>query len=220
MKPEIAHKGKRAWRCTVRGRTCHSAYAPLGVNAVEYAAEVVAFLRHVARRHRELGPFDRAYDIAHSTVHTGVFRGGTALNIVPHEAYFDFEFRHLPGDDPDRLIDEVRAFIRTELLPEMHAVDPASDIEWQELSVFPGLDTDEHADVVALAKALSGQRDVAKVSFGTEGSLFQQAGITSVICGPGATEQVHKANEFVTLEQVAACRGFMQRLAEKLTEET
>jgi acetylornithine deacetylase len=219
MRPVIAHKGKRAWRCTVRGRTCHSAYAPLGVNAVEYAAEVVAFLRHIARTRRLHGPFDPTYDIPHSTVHTGVFRGGTAINIVPHECTFDFEFRYLPGDDPEALLAGVRAFIERELLPDMHAVDASSGFDWRELSVFPGLDTDEHASIVALAKTLCGDQQTGKVSFGTEASLFQQAGIVSVICGPGATEQVHKANEFVSLEQVARCREFMQRLVEKITSE-
>ena len=106
MRPVIAHKGKRGFRCAVRGFACHSAYAPQGVNAVEAAAEAIAFLKQMARRHRDQGPYDRSFDVAHSTVHTGVIRGGTTLNIVPHECVFDFEFRHLPGDDPDALLAE------------------------------------------------------------------------------------------------------------------
>src|SRR6185503_1338239 len=95
MAPVIAHKGKKSYRCSVRGLAAHSAYAPHAVNAVEAAAEAVAFLKSMARRHRDGGPFDRGFDVPHTTVHTGVLHGGTALNIVPHDAMFDFEFRHL-----------------------------------------------------------------------------------------------------------------------------
>ena len=216
MKPVIAHKGKKAWRCTVHGHAYHSAYAPRGVNAVEYAAEVVAFLAHIARRYRDGGRCDHAYDIPYSTVHTRVIRGGTAINMVPHECTFDFEFRYLPGDDPDALLAKIRAFIDNELHPRMHAIDPTTGVDWRELSAFPGLDNSEQADIVALAQALSGNKDIGKVSFGTEASLFQQAGIVSVICGPGATEQVHKANEFVTLDQITQCAAFMRRLMDKV----
>src|SRR5688572_6999456 len=50
MMPVIAHKGKKGYRCTVRGLAGHSAYAPHGVNAVEYAAEAIAFLKGLERR--------------------------------------------------------------------------------------------------------------------------------------------------------------------------
>src|SRR5690606_36831554 len=95
MRPVIAHKGKQSYRCTVRGLASHSAYAPCGVNAVEAAAEAVAFLKQLARRHRDRGPYDRSFDVAYTTMHTGVIRGGTALNIMPHDCVFDFEFRNL-----------------------------------------------------------------------------------------------------------------------------
>ena len=103
MKPVIAHKGKHSYRCTVRGLATHSAYAPHGVNAVEAAAEAIAYLKSMARRHRDRGPYDRSFDVPYTTIHTGVIRGGTALNIVPNACAFDFEFRHLPGDDPAAL---------------------------------------------------------------------------------------------------------------------
>src|SRR5687768_811575 len=125
MSPVIAHKGKRSFRCAVRGLAAHSAYAPVAVNAVEAAAEAVAYLKRMARRIRDEGPFDHGFDVPHTTVHTGVIRGGTALNIVPHECSFDFEFRHLPQDDPDALLSELRDHVSREIEPEMHAIDPA-----------------------------------------------------------------------------------------------
>ncbi len=219
MRPVIAHKGKKAFRCSVRGHASHSAYAPTGVNAVEAAAEAVAFLRGMARRHRDHGPYDRSFDIAHTTVHTGVIRGGVALNIVPHECVFEFEFRHLPGDDPDALLAEFRNYVATRLEPEMHAVRTDTGFTIAPLSVLPALDNRAEAEVVGLAQELSGNRDIGKVSFGTEGSQFQAAGIPTVVCGPGSIEQAHKPNEFVAIEQIEQCERFMRRLADRMCEE-
>ncbi len=216
MRPVVAHKGKKSFRCTVRGLAGHSAYAPLGVNAVEFAAEAVAFLKNLARRHRDQGPYDRGFDIAHTTVHTGVIRGGTALNVIPHECTFDFEFRHLPGDDPDRLLHEFKDYVRTRLEPEMRAVHAASGFVIEPLSGIPVLDTGPESEVVALAQELSGNSEFSKVSFGPEGSQFQRAGIPTVVCGPGSIAQAHKPNEYVTLDQIARCDAFLRRLGDRL----
>lgn len=216
MRPVIAHKGKQSYRCTVRGLASHSAYAPYGVNAVEAAAEAVAFLKQLARRHRDRGPYDRGFDVAYTTVHTGVIRGGTALNIVPHECVFDFEFRCLPGDDPDALLREFEAHIRAVIEPEMHAVDPRSGLSIVKLSEIPALDTGAEAEITALAQELSGNDDIAKVSFGTEASQFQVAGVPTVVCGPGSIREAHKPDEFVTLAQVARCETFLRGLLGRL----
>lgn len=216
MQPVIAHKGKKGYRCTVRGLAAHSAYAPRGVNAVEAAAEAVAFLKQMARRHRDRGPYNRSFDVAYSTVHTGVIRGGSALNIVPHECVFDFEFRCLPGDDPEALLAEFKDFLATKLEPEMLAVYPQAGFTIAPLSMFPVLENSPEAEIVGLTQELSGNHEIGKVSYGTEGSRFQQAGIPAVVCGPGSIEQAHKPNEYVSLEQVAKCEEFVRRLADRI----
>lgn len=216
MHPVIAHKGKKGYRCTVRGLAGHSAYAPHGVNAVEYAAEAVAFLKAMARRHRDQGPYDRGFDVAHTTVHTGVLRGGTALNVIPHECVFDFEFRHLPGDDPEALLREFTDYVRKKLEPEMRAVHPLAGFTIEPLSDIPMLDTGSESEVVALAQELAGSGEIGKVSFATEGSQFQRAGIPTVVCGPGSIAQAHKPNEYVTLDQIARCEAFLRRLMDRL----
>jgi len=216
MRPIIAHKGKKSFRCTVQGLAGHSAYAPHGVNAVEYAAEAIAFLKNLARRHRDQGPYDRGFDIAHTTVHTGVIRGGTALNVIPHACTFDFEVRHLPGDDPDRLLHEFKDYVNSRLEPEMRAVHAAAGFIIEQMSQIPVLDTGPESEVVALAQELTGSDEIGKVSFGTEGSQFQRAGIPTVVCGPGSIAQAHKPNEYVTLDQIARCEGFLRRLIARM----
>ena len=155
--------------------------------------------------------------MAHTTVHTGVISGGRALNIVPSECTFDFEFRHLPTDDPDALLDELRQHVRTRIEPEMHAIDKATGFEIVLMSEIPALDTSAETQIVALAHELTGTREVGKVSYGTEASQFQRAGIPSVVCGPGSIEQAHKPNEFIELAQVEACEKFLRRFMERLT---
>jgi acetylornithine deacetylase len=212
MQPVTGHKGKRSFRCRVHGFECHSALAHLGVNAIEAAAELVALLKAMARRRRDAGPFDPEYTPPYTTIQTGVIHGGTALNIVPKDCSFDFEFRLLPGEDPDAGISELRTFAENRLLPEMQAIRAEAAIEFEELSAFPGLDTADDAEITRLVAALTGANGTAKVSFGTEGGLFQQAGIPTVVCGPGSIEQAHKPDEFIDLDQIAQCERFITRI--------
>ena len=217
MTPVIAHKGKKSYRCAVRGLAAHSAYAPSAVNAVEAAADAVSHLKRMARRSRDKGPHDHGFDVPHTTIHTGVIRGGTALNIVPHECTFDFEFRYLPSADPEVFFDELEGYVRSEIEPEMKAIDPRSGFEFIQLSEIPALDTRSETEIVSLVQDLTGVHDVGKVSYGTEASQFQRAGIPSVVCGPGSIEQAHKPNEYIEVEQVRACERFLAKLMDRLT---
>jgi acetylornithine deacetylase len=209
----IGHKGKRSFRVGVRGHTVHSSLAPQGVNAVEYAARLIVRIREMSERMAREGARDALYDVPHSTGHTGVVHGGTALNIVPDGCSFEFEFRSIAADDPDALAGEVMDFARTVLLPEMTAVAPQSDITFELRSGFPGLDTAPAAEVVVLAKQLAGRNGHAKVAYGTEAGLFDAAGIPTVVIGPGSIDQAHKADEFIAVSELAACGAFIERLA-------
>ena len=215
MKVVRAHKGKLSYRCHVRGHEAHSSLSHIGVNAVEAAAEAVSFLKSMARRHRDQGPFDADLVPPYTTVHTGTIRGGTALNIVPKDCSFEFEFRHLPQDDPHALLDELRHHVAEQITPEMHAACADTGFSFEAMSHIPGLSTDEDADVVQLVKALTGQNTTGKVSFGTEAGLFQQGGMPAVVCGPGSIEQAHKPDEFIALDQIGQCEGFLRKLFER-----
>ncbi|WP_119168803.1 acetylornithine deacetylase [Algihabitans albus] len=219
MKVINAHKGKISVTCSVRGFESHSSLAPTGVNAVEYAARLVVKLQEMARRKEAEGPFDRDFDVPHTTVHTGTIQGGTALNIVPKDCSFEFEFRNLPTEDYGPLYDEVVVYAREVLEPEMQARRPGTGFSFEEMSTIAPMDTPGEHPVVALAKALTGANATSKVAFGTEAGLFNEAAIPSVVCGPGSIEQAHKPNEFIALEQVALCERFMDRLTERLVAE-
>lgn len=211
MKVVTAHKGNKRYRCEVHGHESHSALANRGVNAVEIAADLVYRLRTMARQRVEFGPFDRDFDPPYTTIHTGTIHGGTAMNIVPKDCVFEFEFRYIPGDDPLKYL-QVLKDRAVELQGEMQAVTSGARIDFFFKSELPGMNTEETAEITALAQSLSGSNGIRKISFGTEGGLFQQAGLPTVICGPGSIEQAHKPDEWIYLDQIALCEDFMQRL--------
>lgn len=212
----VGHKGKRSVRARVRGFTCHSSLAPTGVNAVEWGARLVAEIRRVSDALAADGARDPLYDVPHSTGHVGVFRGGTALNIVPDEAEIVFEFRTVPADDPDALVRGVERYARTVLEPAMQAVSPEAGFDFEVFAGFPGLDTAPDAPVAELARGLSGSNGGSKVAYGTEAGLFAEiAGIPSVVIGPGSIEQAHKADEWVAVDELMRCAAFVERLIAK-----
>ncbi|MGO2769380.1 acetylornithine deacetylase [Pseudomonas taetrolens] len=212
LKPVLGHKSKLAMRCEVHGEACHSAYAPSGVNAIEYAAELIGELGQIGNRLKAPEQHDARFDPPFSTVQTGVISGGKALNIVPADCRFDFEIRALPSQDPSAVVQELKIYAEQRVLPRMRAVSDQSAIHFSELSAYPGLATDAHSEAAELIAIFSGSRAFGTVAFGTEGGLFNAAGIPTVVCGPGSMDQGHKPDEFVSLEQLTGCDEMLQRM--------
>jgi acetylornithine deacetylase len=218
MRPVLGHKGKLAMRCAVHGAACHSAYAPHGVNAIEYAARLIGRLGEIGQRLAAPERHDPRFDPPYSTVQAGMINGGRALNIVPADCQFDFEVRALPADDPQQVAAELQAYAARELLPQMRAVQPTTDIRFTPLSTYPGLATAPDSEAAQLLALLCGSDEFGTVAFGTEGGLFDQVGIATVVCGPGSMDQGHKADEFVSVEQLAECDAMLGRLVEWLQQ--
>lgn len=218
LRPVLGHKGKLAMRCEVQGAACHSAYAPQGVNAIEYAAKLIQRLTVIGERLAAPERQDARFDPPFTTVQTGVIHGGRALNIVPDACSFDFEVRTLPQEDAQQVAEELVAYAQQTLEPQMRAVQPASAIRFSPLSAYPGLDTAAHSAAAQLIARLSGSDSFGTVAFGTEGGLFAAAGIPCVVCGPGSMEQGHKPDEFITLAQLDACDSLLCRLATWMCE--
>ncbi|MCO6059651.1 acetylornithine deacetylase [Pseudomonas sp. MOB-449] len=213
LKPVLGHKGKLAMRCQVQGAACHSAYAPYGVNAIEYAARLIGKLREFGAELARPEHHDERFDPPFSTVQTGTIKGGRALNIVPAECEFDFEVRALPDFDARKVADDLQVYAESELVPEMRAVHAGTGIRLQPLSAYPGLATSPDSKAARLLAVLSQSTEFGTVAFGTEGGLFDQAGIPTVVCGPGSMDQGHKPDEFVSTEQLAGCDAMLRRLA-------
>jgi acetylornithine deacetylase len=214
----LGHKGKASYRVTVTGLSCHSAYISNGVNAVEYAAELIAFIRAMNTRVQQQ-QLDHSYSVPHSTFHVGNIKGGTALNIVPRQCQFEFEIRNLPQQDIETLVHDIKHYADDVLLADMRDRYPDAAIEFDELSYYPGLHTDPASTVIAYTRAINPiDRIGDNVSFGTEAGLFDDIGINCLVCGPGSIDQAHKPDEFVKREQMAYCDQMIENLVHRCRE--
>ncbi|AOY99830.1 acetylornithine deacetylase (ArgE) [Cupriavidus sp. USMAHM13] len=216
MRVIVAHKGINAYRCCVKGFAAHSSLTPRGVNAIEYAARLICFIRDIADEFKANGPYDQAFDVPYTTAQTGTIQGGIALNTIPALCEFIFEFRNLPGVDPEALFQRIQSHANDVLLPRMRAEHPDADLAISKIAAAPSLDAAEQDAITQLVRALTGDREVNKVAYGTEAGLFQRAGIPAVVCGPGDIQQAHKPDEFVTLEQLAECERFLGKVIDSL----
>lgn len=218
MRVAIGHKGARAFRADFVGLEAHSSLAPNAVNAVEYASQFVVRLRDLGLERSRVGPFDVGYDIGHTTVHTGVIRGGVQVNVVPSHCMVEFEFRALPEEDADALEAQIRRWVEDEIGPEMTARGKGCGVRLERRYGYSGLKTPEDDDVVALATELCDDgAPPIKIAFGTEaGMIHDELGIPTVVCGPGSIGQAHQPDEFVSASQLVACEEFMDRLLQKL----
>ncbi len=216
MNMVLGHKGKISYRVSVRGQSCHSAYITNGVNAVEYAAELISFIRKMNERVLQRDQVDERYSVPHSTFHVGNIRGGTALNIVPNQCEFEFEIRNLPQYDLDELVDEIRRYASDVLLADMKSSFADSEIRFNRMSQYPGLHTDPTSAAIAYIRSINPIDNIGdNVSFGTEAGLFDGIGIDSVVCGPGSIDQAHKPDEFVSREQLQYCDKMIRNLARR-----
>ena len=216
MIPAIAHKGVYRYRCCVRGKEAHSSLTPQSVNAIEMAARVVGRVRDMAEQMEREEPRYAGFDVPFTTASVGQFHGGIADNVVPRDAEFRYEFRDLPTADARALQAQVVAYARS-LEPRMQQVAPETGFRFETICEVPSFLGSEQDAVTQLAMQLAGERRTTNVAFGTEAGLFKQAGIPTVVCGPGSIVQAHQPDEYVSLEQLARCQAFMRGLAQVRT---
>ena len=212
MVPAIAHKGVYRWRCCVKGKPAHSSLTPQSVNAIEAAARLITEIAAMADDWRAYGPTYEGFDVPFTTASVGVVAGGIADNVVPEDCRFHYEFRNLPGSDAlamQRRVLDAAAMLE----PAMKAVDDRTGFSFETICAVPAFLARADEPAVALAKRLTAQPQTTLVAFGTEAGLFHQAGISTVVCGPGHVEQAHQPDEFVSLEQLARCEAYLQALA-------
>jgi acetylornithine deacetylase len=212
MIPAIAHKGVYRYRCCVRGKEAHSSLTPQSVNAIEMAARVVARLRDMGEDFEHNEPRFEGFDVPFSTTSVGQFHGGIADNVVPREAEFRYEFRDLPTANAAQMQADIVAYARS-LEPRMKAVAPAAGFDFSTICEIPSFLGSKDDAITRLAQQLAGEQRTTLVAFGTEAGLFKNAGISTVVCGPGSIQQAHQPDEYVSLAQLARCEAFMHGLA-------
>jgi acetylornithine deacetylase len=217
MRPIVAHKGKLNLIVRVRGMPGHSSQPGRGVNAVYAAAEAIAYLAAEARRFATQGPFEEGFDPPHTTVHVGTVRGGTILNIIPEYAEFHMEWRNIPADDPESELQRLKDYVQRQIEPDMHKVRKSTGFTYEVQVHMPGLSLSPDHPLAALVKQVTGSNSTGKVSYGTEGGYYQNAGIPTIVCGPGDIAQAHQPDEWIAEDQLAGCDRFIRVLVDRVS---
>lgn len=218
MAVATGHKGKLAARVVCKGRTAHSALAPRALNAIHLGCDFVTALRNEQARIIAEGARDDGYEVPYTTVHAGMMHGGVALNIVPDQCLIEFEIRNISSDDPETIMERIRAQVAPVIAAAARSA-PEADIAIEVVNAYPDLDTDPTSATVGFVNSMSGMNMITKVPFGTEAGLFaRDAGIPTVICGPGFMDQGHKPDEFIAAEQLARCDNMLEKLIDRMQQ--
>lgn len=205
-----AHKSINVFRTLVTGKAAHSSQPHRGASAILAAARIIEHLDSIGRtRRREAG--DSGCEPPWTTVQVGKIRGGTAVNILPSQCEFLWEYRSLPEEDPEFISQAMQAFIEHEVLPDLQEFAPEALIETTPIAQVPPLAPDPEAKAETWVRSLSGVREggSGEVSFATEAGSFQRAGVSSVVCGPGSIDQAHQPNEFIDPAELQRCEAMV-----------
>jgi acetylornithine deacetylase len=212
MVPVNAHKGVNAFEVMVTGRDCHSSRPQDGASAVRYAAELVSFVYRLQDDAAAAADPDSPFVPPYSSFNVGTISGGTALNIVPRTCRFRFDYRSVPTDDTAAVIGRFRAFAADEVLPRLRHAAPDGAIDIRSIATVPTLAPETAGPAEAMACHLTGANGAGVVAYGTEGGLYQAAGMSTIVLGPGDIAQAHQPNEYLEVAQLDAGEAFLRRL--------
>ena len=215
MKIIDAHKGMNEYTIHFGGLAGHSSKPHLGVSAVEYASRYVNKLLEIREELKKRGPKDCIFDPPHSTLSIGGIRGGIAHNVIADKCSVDWETRPVIKADADYVTNEIDKFANEKLLPDMKKVFPDSFIKKEVIGEVVGFNRLDQSEACEFVSSITGDNSREVVSFGTEAGLFQEVGISTVVCGPGSIEQAHKIDEFIELNEIKKCLKFLEGVKDK-----
>lgn len=210
------HKGCYEYSTHFNGLAGHGSSPDRGVNAVEYAVRYVTRLLELKDDLRTRAPKDSRFDPPWTTINTGALHGGVAHNVIASAAQLDWEMRPVQASDATYVKGALQDYCNHVLLPAMRAVCPDASIELQTIGEVQGLVPASENEAKDILMELTGANDADLVAFGTEAGLFQDYGMSVVVCGPGSIEQAHKADEFVEISQLKSCLTMLERLGDRL----
>ncbi|MFD2251309.1 acetylornithine deacetylase [Pseudochelatococcus lubricantis] len=210
------HKSISMFTTTVFGAEAHSSKPELGASAVHGAVLIGAEIDRLSLEYAARGDASGRFDPPCSTVHIGRISGGTARNILARDAAIQWEVRGLPDLDLDEIPSRLSRFAEAEVLPRFRATFAGFRVETVLDGIVPALGSSPGSRAETLALKLAGRNSTRTVPFGTEAGHFHNAGIPTVVCGPGSIDRAHKADEYITLDELAAGEAFLRRLIDEL----
>jgi len=214
MKIIDAHKGCYEYTTYFEGLAGHSSQPDKGVSAVEFAARYVNKLLELKEKLKERQLKDSIFDPPYSTLQVGGIFGGIAHNVIADKCHVNWETRPVVKEDGIFLNDEIDKFTKEILLPAMKKIYPESSIKKHIIGEITGFDRISNSEACEFVSSITGDNSREVVSFGTEAGLFQEIGISTVVCGPGSIKQAHKIDEFIKLEELEKCLKFLNGVKE------
>ena len=215
MKIIDAHKGCYEYTTHFYGLAGHGSQPDKGVNAVEYASKFIQKLLEIREFLKKNPPKNSIFNPPYTTLQIGGISGGIARNVIADKCNVDWELRPVVKKDGEFVNDEIEKFLEDKLLPEMRKIYPNSKIEKEIIGEIAGFNREEKSEACELVSSITGDNSRNVVSFGTEAGLFQEIGISTVVCGPGSIEQAHKIDEFIELNEIKKCIKFLDGLKKK-----
>ena len=215
MKIIDAHKGMNEYTIHFEGLAGHSSQPNRGVNAIEYATRYIDKLLELRQELINRGPKDCIFDPPHSTLSIGGISGGIAHNVIADKCKVEWETRPVVKEDAIFITKEIDKFVNQTLLPKMKKVFPNSNIRKETIGEVIGFNRVNDSEACEFVTSITGDNSREVVSFGTEAGLFQEIGISTVVCGPGSIEQAHKIDEFIELNEIKKCLSFLEGVKDK-----
>ncbi|WP_028388057.1 acetylornithine deacetylase [Legionella fairfieldensis] len=212
MRPVVGEKSRRVYHCQIQGWSAHSSLTAQGCNAIEYASQLINYINKLANHLKKNGPFDNDFDFPFTTISTNIISGGTASNIIPGTCEFLFEIRYPPQFLIENLHSQLENYINEKLVPEMRKNYPEATVYLKQISDAPAFNASEDAPLTRLVRTVTGVKERLKVSYSTEAGSFQEAGIPTLICGPGNIQQAHQPDEFISKEQLIICENTLKNI--------
>jgi acetylornithine deacetylase len=216
MQVVSGHKGIATFKVTVTGKEAHSSLTHLGVSAIMAATRLMAELEALSRELETSAEPGSPFTPKGPTLTIGQVNGGTAVNILARECVFVFDLRCPPRVSAEAVL---APFMQScaALDAQLKARAPGASVSIVARSGSPGLGPEEDGEAERLARRLAGDNGPRRVvSYAAEAGQFQEAGFSTVVCGPGSIEQAHQADEYVEIAQMERGAAFMARLVEAL----
>lgn len=212
MRPIIGEKGRQVYHCQIQGLAAHASLINRGCNAIDYASRLICYIKKQANAFIAKGPFDPDFDLPYTTIATTIVSGGIASNVIPGNCELIFEVRYLPDFPVQKLRNHIENYIRKRLLPDMKKSYPQAAIYLSQTSDAAAFNAEDNATITRVLRRITGVDTRLKVSYTTEAGLFAEAGIPTIICGPGNIEQAHRPNEFISIEQLRLCEHMFRQI--------
>ncbi|PPR79981.1 MAG: Acetylornithine deacetylase [Alphaproteobacteria bacterium MarineAlpha2_Bin1] len=212
-----SHKGVMGFLTSLTGLEGHSSAPEKGLNSIMYASKLINFINSIYEEEKLIK--NPTFDPPYTTVHIGTIQGGSALNIIPKKCSFVWEYRYLPEQDSNKIIEKFNSYAIKTVLPEMKSIYKGAEIFTRQIAHVPPLKSSSNLKIENLIMKLAKSNTVKTVSYGTEGGIFQKKNIPTIVCGPGSIEQAHKANEFIEVTEIEKCEKFLFQLIDFLERE-